>query len=369
MGLEYERKDELLLQLSHTNAIVSPQELGDVSEAEMEYAKSLYQNGQLTNSSLVNSTIAAGLANLTYEELLFAEAAMDACGNITELGNITEMLEPARQGGRNSRLTGSLSLGHPVDAFFCDVSSNPVPDPVISQGGTIRLCVRLSQDSAYFHLEDIYTLALTQPTTGVTTHYAVKNGNPSTVTTKNCQLGLCNIRCLVPSRFFYRDSDQVFDQDPGPVRIVGVAQLNVGPQDRRVLAPIEFSGHRQLLTGDTSRSAFELEANLIGSLEQQGWAPTHNSNENSAIGNACVLALATTTIFVVLLVLWWRRKQKASLTPMPNMQPTPNMEVQAPERIVDDNSDVDENSTATVLVKKLAWIDVAPVSTVVSTCD
>jgi hypothetical protein len=365
------------MQLSHTNAIFSPQELAGVSEAEMEYAQSLYQedyeNGQLTNTSLVNSTIEAalassGLANLTYEELLFAEAAVDTCGNITELWNITAILEPEKTGGRDGRFTGSLSLGHPVDAFFCDVSSNPVPDPVISQGGTIRLCVRLSQDSAYFHLEDIYTLALTQPTTGVTTHYAVKNGNPSTVTTKNCQLGLCNIRCQVPSRFFYRDSDQVFDQDPGPVRIVGVAQLNVGPQDRRVLAPIEFSGHRQLLTGDTSRSAFELEANLIGSLEQQGWAPTHNSNENSAIGNACVLALATTTIFVVLLVLWWRRKQKASLTPMP-MQPTPNMEVQAPERIVDDNSDVDENSTATVLVKKLAWIDVAPVSTVVSTCD
>jgi hypothetical protein len=33
----------------------------------------------------------------------------------------------------------------------------------------------------------------------------------------------------------------------------------LGPDDRRVLAPIEFSGHRQLQTADVPRSAFELE--------------------------------------------------------------------------------------------------------------
>jgi hypothetical protein len=325
-GLRFEWKDELLLQLSHTNAILSPQELADVSEAEMEYAKSLYQedymNGQLTNTSLVNSTIAAGLANLTYDELVFAEAAIDSCGNTTDIRNITEILVPERLGGTSSQIVASVSLGRPVDAFFCDANSNQVPDPVLSQGDTIRVCVRLSQNSSYFHLEDIYMMALTQPTTAVTTHYAVYNGNASAVSTKNCQLGLCDILSQVPSRFF--------GQDSGPVRIVGVALLNLGPQDRRVLAPIEFSGLRQLQTADISRSAFELEAEIIG------WTPTNNSNDNSDIHNACVLLLAATTFFIVFLVLWWRRKQEAPrkpFEPMP-MQPTPSMKVPEPMRII-----------------------------------
>jgi hypothetical protein len=309
----------------------------------MEYAKSLYQedyqNGQLTNTTFVNQTIATGLANLTYAELLFAEAAVGSCGDTTEIGNITEMLVPKRQDGTYSEIVATVSLGHPVNAFFCDASSNLVRDPVLSQGDTIRVCVRLSQNSSYFHLEDIYMMALTQPATGVTTHYAVYDANATAQATKNCQLGLCNILSQVPSRFF----DQVFGQDSGPVRIVGVALLNLGPDKRRVLAPIELSGHRQLQTADISRSAFELEAEIIGSLEQ-GWAPTNNSNENNGVVNACVLLLATTTFFVVFLVLWWRRKQEPDETsptpiepiPMP-MQPTPNMKLQEPLRFVCQN--------------------------------
>jgi hypothetical protein len=305
----------LLLQLSHTNAIFFPQELAGVSEAEMEYAQSLYQedyeNGQLTNTSLVNNAIAAGLANLTYEELLFAEAAVDVCGDLEDLENVTEIMKPPeKMEDENNQIVASLSLGQPVNAFFCDASSNQVPDPVLSQGDTIRVCVRLSQTSLYFHLEDIYMMAFTQPTTGVNTYYAVYDGDASAVATKNCELGLCNILSQVPSRFF--------DQDSGPVRIVGVALLNFGPQDRRVLAPFDFSGRRQLQNGDAPRSVFELEAGIIGSLEQQGWAPTNNSYETSGIGNAGILLLATTvTVFavIVFLVFWWRRKQEASNKP------------------------------------------------------
>jgi hypothetical protein len=326
----------LLLQLSHTNAIFSPQELADVSEAEMAYAQSLYQedyeNGQLTNTSLVNNTIAAGLANLTYEELLFAEAAAAACGNTTDIGNITEILPPEKMEGNSDQIFASVSFGQPVNAFFCDTSSNQVPDPVLSQGDTIRVCVRLSQTSSYFHLEDIYMMAFTQPTTGVDTYYAVYDGDASAVATKNCELGLCNILSQVPSRFF--------DQDSGPVRIVGVALLNFGPQDRRVLAPFDFSGRRQLQSGDAPRSAFELEAGIIGRLEQQGRAPTYT---NSGIGNACVLLLATTVTFfavIVFLVLWWRRKQRK--------QPTPSMKVQEPLRIVCQNYPSSSSTSFTV---------------------
>jgi hypothetical protein len=331
--LRLELKADLLLQLSHINAIFSSQELAGISEAEMEYAQSLYkedyENGQLTNTSLVNNTVAAGLANLTYEELLFTEAAVDVCGNLTDLGNITEVF-PERLDGSSSEFLASVSFGHPVDAFFCDTSNNQVPDPVLSQGDTIRVCVRLSKNTSYFHLEDIYTMALTQPTTGIVTHYAVYNGNASALATKNCQLGLCNILTQVPSRFF----DQAFDRDSGPVRIVGVALLNVGPADRRqrVLTPIDLSGqHRQLQTADVPRSGFELEAEILGTSLEQDWAPTINSNTNSDIGNACIVLLTTIlTLAVAFLVIRRRREQEASRTPsepLP-MQRTPNMKVQ-----------------------------------------
>jgi hypothetical protein len=66
-GLMFDSKAELLLQMSHINAIFYSQELADISEDETEYAKSLYKedydNGLLTNTSFVNGTVAAGLAN------------------------------------------------------------------------------------------------------------------------------------------------------------------------------------------------------------------------------------------------------------------------------------------------------------------
>jgi hypothetical protein len=254
-----------------------------------------------------------------------------AASNSSELTNITEIAVPEKRAGGSNHVKGKLSLGNPVDAFFCDASSNLVPDPVISQGDTIQVCVRLSQNSSYFHLEDIYMMALTQPTTGVEAHYAVYQGNASALASSNCELGMCNILSQVPSRFFN-------DQDSGPVRIAGVALLNLGPDERRVLAPIEFSGHRQLQTTDVPKSAFELEAEIIGSLEQ-GWAPTNN--ENSDINITYVLLLASATSFVVTLVLWcWLRKQDASRTPLEPrpMQPTPSMKVQKPMRSVCKNT-------------------------------
>jgi hypothetical protein len=317
-------KAELLLQLSHINALFSSQELANISSAEFEYAKSFYETGQLTNTSIVNNTIAPLLANLTYDELVITEAIVSACGgNLTSIGNITEMLPPVKQDGSRGEAAGSLSLGQPIDAFFCDASNNQVPDPVISQGDTIRVCARLSQNSSYFHLEDIYMIALTQPTTGVMTHYAVNNGNTSAFATKNCELGLCNILSQVPSRFF--------DQDSGPVRIVGVALLNLGPNDRRLLAPIEFSGHRQLQTADAPRSAFQLVAEIIGSLEQDP-APTNNSNTDSDLSNAWILLLAPILILalVVCFVLLRRRivSKGPPSEPLPMKQPTPSKRVQ-----------------------------------------
>jgi hypothetical protein len=337
--LRFELKAELLLQLSHTNAIFSSQELADISEADMEYAQSLYkedyENGQLTNTSLVNSTVATGLANLTYEELLFTEAAVSACGNLTGLKNATEISPEKLTGTSSSQFLATVSFGHPVDAFFCDASNNQVPDPVLSQGDTIRVCIRLSKNSTYFHLEDIYTMALTQPTTGVMTHYAVFNGNSSEFADKNCQLGFCNILTQVPSRFF----DQAFDRDSGPVRIVGVALLNVGPVDRRqrLLTPIEISGHRQLQTADVPRSAFELEAEIRGAISlDQGLQPTDNSDTNKGISSACILSILVTGILtmIVFVVLRRRRKQEAARKlsePLP-AQPTatPIIKIQEP---------------------------------------
>jgi hypothetical protein len=301
--LKFELKAELLLQLSHTNAILSSQELVNISSVEMEYAKSFYEDGQLTNTSIVNNTIAPLLANLTYDELIFTEAVLKGCGNLTGIGNVTGMLVPVRQDGVRSDAGTSISLGPPIDAFFCDASNNHAPDPVISQGDTIRVCARLSQNSSYFHLEDLYMIAITQPTTGVMTHYAVNKRNTSALATKNCELGLCNILTSVPSRFF--------DQDSGPLRIVGVALLNLGPNDRRVLLPIQYTGNLQLDTADAPRSAFQLMAEIIGNLE----APTNNSNTNSDLSNAWILLLASILVLTLVVCFILLRRRLVSKGP------------------------------------------------------
>jgi hypothetical protein len=105
---------------------------------------------------------------------------------------------------------------------LCDASNNQVPDPVLSQGDTIQMCVRLSTNSSYY-LEDIYMMA---PHSA----YHRRPGSlrcikPQCIGISHQELpaGLVHIRSQVPSRFFDQDSDR----DSDPVRIVGVALLNL----------------------------------------------------------------------------------------------------------------------------------------------
>jgi hypothetical protein len=104
-------------------------------------------------------------------------------------------------------------------------------------------CVYSSTNSSLLPRRYLHD-SLTQPTTGVLAHYAVSNRNASASATKNCQLGLCNIRSQVPSRFFDQDSDR----DSDPVRIVGVALLkgsdDAGPSTYRVQWPPAIADRR-----------------------------------------------------------------------------------------------------------------------------
>jgi hypothetical protein len=80
----------------------------------------------------------------------------------------------------------------------------------------------------------------------------------------------------------------------------------------RVLAPIEFSGHRQLQTADVPRSAFELEAKIAGRLD----IGPHRASRIRTVTSS--LEAFTTGFNLPLLYArpWRRRKQEASPTPL-----------------------------------------------------
>ena len=262
----------------------------------METAKDViqedYVDGDLVNSTLVNRTVNSALANMTYEELLFAEAAISVCGNLTELENITEVVSPPEVvNPTGTRIFASVSLGASVDAFFCDAGGAEVPAPVPSQGDSIRVCVT-HNDSVRFHVEDIYTMTLSQPSTGVAVQSSVTDGQPSSISSKVCQLGLCSITTQVTSRFFTPDA--------GPIRIVGVAILNLGPADRRYLTAVRFDTARQL-SGSSTSGTFQLEAKVRTPLIA-GSSPTSttkNANRLVIVIGSLVLVIAGFVCFAL----------------------------------------------------------------------
>lgn len=184
---------------------------------------------EIVNETLANTTVDQALLNMTYEELVFAQAAVKVCHNNTdELNNMTEVCcaEQIEGTGGSASVTLSVSLGDGVYAYFCDESNDPIPEPIVRQGDTVTFCV-LREDSTHYNLEDILTAAFTQPSTGVATQYVVNQMEASMLSRKRCSGGICNMKAQVAARFF--------EPGAGPIRIVGVAVNAFGPPNRRSL--------------------------------------------------------------------------------------------------------------------------------------
>jgi len=201
-----------------------------------------------------------------------------------------------------TRVEVGVSLGSTVDAYFCDDSNHQVDDPVLIQGDTLQICVTKLEESSYSHVEDVYKMALTQPSTGVAPQFAVFNGVvEEDLASRSCSKGICNIKTQVSSRFFRRGA--------GPIRVVGVAILNFGPADRRALAgfggynaqynqKVGHSNRVRDLQGDSKeegKSGFELEAEV----ERRGKtpaappsAPIQTSPDTKASSNSYEIYLA-----------------------------------------------------------------------------
>ena len=250
--------------LSNITAIIGicDSELMDIAESEYETAKEVfredYVNGELVNETFVNQTINEAFSDMSYEELLYAEAAVDACKNVTDdLDNVTDVCcaTPEKQEGKRNDVSISISLGLDVIAYFCDDDNNLVPDPLVRQGETVTFCVT-RQDSSRWHVEEILTAAFTQA--GVEeAQYVVSETMASPISRKRCTWGVCNIKAVVKSRFFTLNA--------GPIRIVGVAINALGSPDERRRTLSAFSSERNL-QDNTPMNPFQLYFDVVSHL-------------------------------------------------------------------------------------------------------
>jgi len=82
--------------LSNLSAIIGicGSELADVEQVELEHAKETiredYVNGQLVANYTTNRTVDSRLSDMTEQELEFLEVALAACGNLTDIGDVTD---------------------------------------------------------------------------------------------------------------------------------------------------------------------------------------------------------------------------------------------------------------------------------------
>jgi hypothetical protein len=116
------------------------------------------------------------------------------------------------------------SLDYPIDSYFCNDANQQVAQPTLSQGDSVQICCRIQpgKDDSLVFLADIWTLTVNQVLEG---EYfaAVINTEPAAWTQKQCSGGICNIKTMIPSKFFAR-------QTPGPLIITGTALLALGLQ-------------------------------------------------------------------------------------------------------------------------------------------
>ena len=178
----------------------------------------------------------------------------------------------------------------------------------LRQGDSVRICITKFNAST-FHVEDVLTLALTQPTTGVAAQTAIHNGEISPLASKVCSQGVCNIITQVASRFF--------SPIAGPIRIVGVSLLNMGPANRRRLAVSSFgSGSRRLQASESPASStkggFELHANVNFTADDGNLtsAPPNQVPTASCRVSLLSILLLSVIVMVAMMCLFARRRKK-----------------------------------------------------------
>ena len=321
-----EAPDQFLNNLT-TVMSVCDSELSGISETDLEYAKSIANDAYVSDVPVeptqINQTVIDALANMTFEELLLVETSIQACDNATleELETVTTIENVTKMDGQRSRAVFSLSLGYPVDAFFCDASATAIPAPTVSQGDSVGICVTLLGSDPYYHVEDVMAMGFSQPSTGVEAQFAVQNMEASAVAEKICQNGFCRVVTLIGSRFFAAKTETI--------RVTGVVVLDFGPaggrRGLRSKVQVPFSvpvanKSRSLQSPSTSdkgpSSTFELELFALGFNETVQYpgprAAGNQLNLKLYVFLAVVLWLVTCIVIGCTGVWLWRRRKPES---------------------------------------------------------
>jgi hypothetical protein len=197
-----------------------------ITAAEFEYEKNVTLTNLMTGETNVveSETGTTGTNyNLTLEDIQDYEDYSDTCGNET-FPNITEPEFTPNDPNRDT-VDLSINIQETAYAFFCNMESQEIPAPTLTQGDVLQVCVTM-EENLYLHVEETFTFVLSQPNSTAAPFVPIlqKENQAPQIFFHNCELGICNHMMQVPSRFF---------DDPKPLQVSGVSILNLGEPDRR----------------------------------------------------------------------------------------------------------------------------------------
>jgi hypothetical protein len=194
------------------------------------------------------------------ESINFHETVTTVQLNLTAGFDVTDIIV-TRDGAVNS----AEDIQYPVMAYFCGDDNSNVSQQVLKVGENLQFCVKSLEEDLF--VSDILYVGIYQ--TGSVEATPIASTFPDPQTAKDCSTGgICNIKTLLPSRFFEFE-------DPIPLLVQGLAILEFGSPSRlvhrRLAVPVHIHapGARQL---KIKESDFLLEAEVQSSFK-------NNNNE------------------------------------------------------------------------------------------
>lgn len=124
------------------------------------------------------------------------------------------------------------ALDYPVEAYFCNEGGDELAQPALKQGSALQFCVRTpSNVTADVFVDNILEFSISQPGSyPVTTPTKpIVNGLPDALTDLACELGVCNVKHQLSSKWFAIPIPEPLPTGPGSGNAIDIPPVYSEP--------------------------------------------------------------------------------------------------------------------------------------------
>ena len=183
----------------------------------------------------------------------------------------------------------TASVNYPLTAYVCNeaneqVGTSPAGVPPVVPGGSLKLCITLSNTVSGVTLASVYDATLSQPGTGISSQAVIEGDVQNSFTSTSCSTNglLCTVQTTVVGAFFTEDGNSL--------TLSGSCLMAIGRRMLEVPMP-SIRGARNMAVEADGRGEFDTAVPLAALAESTSSA----SDSSSAL-------FATATLFALVLV-------------------------------------------------------------------